>query len=389
MEGTMPDIDLTAIPVIDNHCHPLVTEFTAQDGPAPDLLRWRRRFTEAADPEMARTHVPQSVPYRWLLREVAAFLGCVPEEAAVLAERAGRGGSTVSIALLRDARFAALLVDEGYPPPAEVVPRARLAELAGCRVAPLLRLEVLMQRLVSELPTLAQVEDALRAELLDIRAAGYVGLKSIVAYRTGLRVREWPREEALAAFATAREIVARTGALRIAQQPLLDTLLHVAFAAAAQQEAPVQFHCGYGDPDIDLLLGNPLHLRAVLERPEYRGMPVILLHECYPYIREGAYLAAVHPNVSLDLSYGIPFLDYGELLQMTRAALGVAPASKLLYSSDGVGVAELHWASAQRGRRILGRALGELVGQGILATHEAEAMGAAILRDNARRMYGV
>jgi len=50
----------------------------------------------------------------------------------------------------------------------------------------------------------------------------------------------------------------------------------------------------------------------------------VLLHECYPYTREGAYLAAVYENVYLDLSYGIPFLGYGEMATFTRAAFGVA-----------------------------------------------------------------
>jgi len=116
-------------------------------------------------------------------------------------------------------------------------------------------------------------------------------------------------------------------------------------------------------------------------------MPVALLHECYPYTREGAYLAAVYENVYLDLSYSIPFLGYGEMAAFTRAAFGVAPTSKLLYSSDGVGIPELHWLSALDGRRILGETLGELVAQGDLAAAEAEAVGAAVLRDNAARLY--
>jgi uncharacterized protein len=99
-------------------------------------------------------------------------------------------------------------------------------------------------------------------------------------------------------------------------------MLHTAFAHTARQEVPVQFHVGYGDADTDLLLGNPLHLRAVLERPDYRGMPVVLLHECYPYTREGGYLAAIYENVYLDLSYGIPLLGLGEMLSFTRAGRG-------------------------------------------------------------------
>jgi uncharacterized protein len=135
------------------------------------------------------------------------------------------------------------------------------------------------------------------------------------------------------------------------------------------------------------LLGNPLHLRAVLERQEYRSMPVVLLHECYPYTREGGYLAAIYENVYLDLSYGIPLLGYGEMLSFTHEALGVAPISKLLYSSDGIGVPELHWMGAIDGRHVLGQALEELVAHGELSISEAEAAGEEVLRGNAMRLY--
>jgi predicted TIM-barrel fold metal-dependent hydrolase len=201
-----------------------------------------------------------------------------------------------------------------------------------------------------------------------------------------LNVREWPAEDAEASLREYRR-AAQEGSTRLAHKPLLDTLLHVAFAEAARQEVPLQFHVGYGDADTDLLLGNPLHLRAVLERPEYRGMPVVLLHECYPYTREGGYLAAVYENVFLDLSYGIPLLGYGEMLSFTHEALGVAPISKLLYSSDGIGVPELHWMSAIDGRHVLGQALEELVAHGELSISEAEAAGEDVLRGNAMRLY--
>jgi predicted TIM-barrel fold metal-dependent hydrolase len=213
-----------------------------------------------------------------------------------------------------------------------------------------------------------------------------VALKSIVAYRTGLDVSEWTEEETEASLREFRRS-AEEGKARLAHKPLLDTLLHVAFAEAARQEVPLQFHVGYGDADTDLLLGNPLHLRGVLERPDYRGMSVVLLHECYPYTRQGGYLAAIYENVYLDLSYGIPLLGYGEMLSFTHEALGVAPISKLLYSSDGIGVPELHWMSALDGRRVLGQALEELVAHGELSIPEAEAAGEDVLRGNAIRLY--
>ena len=125
----------------------------------------------------------------------------------------------------------------------------------------------------------------------------------------------------------------------------------------------------------------------MLEKPDYRGMPVVLLHECYPYTREGGYLAAVYENVYLDLSYGIPLLGFAEMLSFTREALGVAPISKLLYSSDGIGMPELHWMGATDGRRVLSQALEELVAHGELSISQAEAAGEEVLRRNAIRLY--
>jgi uncharacterized protein len=377
----MQTIDLTQVPVVDNHCHGIM-----QDQKFDDLAIWRHSFTESTDPGMARDHVASTAFYRRLIRSLADFLGCEPEEEAVFAARSGKNGRELTGALLRAANVDTFLLDTGFPPPEEVFPIPELGEIGGCRTEPMLRLEILMESLLAEHFSLEDVKEALAAELDDVRGRGYVALKSIAAYRTGLDIREWPREEAEELFHGYRR-VAGAGHARLVHKPLLDTLLHVAFAQAARQEVPVQFHVGYGDADTDLLLGNPLYLRPVFQRSDYHGMPVVLLHECYPYTRQGGYLAAVYENVYLDLSYGIPLLGYGEMLSFTRQALGVAPSSKLMYSSDGIGVPELHWISAIDGRRAIGEALGELVSRGELDLSDAEAAGESILRANATRLY--
>jgi hypothetical protein len=79
----------------------------------------------------------------------------------------------------------------------------------------------------------------------------------------------------------------------------------------------------------------------------------------------------------------------GETAAFTRAAFGIAPYSKLLYSSDGVGMPEFHWLSARQGRRIVGEVLGEIVAQGDLSIREAEAAGEDVLRRNALRLYRI
>jgi uncharacterized protein len=379
----MEVVDLTRIPVVDNHCHGIL-----RDQAFGDIASWRGAFTESTDPGMARDHVATTAFYERLTRTLAGFLACEPEEQTVFAARTGKDGREFAATLLRAANIDTLLLDTGFPPPQEVLPVPELGEVGGCGAEPMLRLEVLMERLLGENDSLAGTEEALDAALQDVRAQGYVALKSIAAYRTGLDILEWPRDEAEGSFRDYKR-AAEGGSARLVHKPLLDTLLHVAFAQAARQEVPVQFHVGYGDADTDLLLGNPLYLRRVLQRPDYRGMPVVLLHECYPYTRQGGYLTAVYENAYLDLSYGIPLLGYGEMLSFTRAALGVAPASKLMYSSDGIGVPELHWISALDGRRVLGEALGEMVSHGELTLPEAEAVGESILRGNATRLYGL
>jgi predicted TIM-barrel fold metal-dependent hydrolase len=378
----MMPIDLSQIPLADNHCH----GFYHTQGPM-DVFSWRRLFTESSDPGMQSEHVATTLFYRRLIREMAAFFQCEPTEAAVLAARQRYDAQSLIRQFLRAANIEILYLDEGHPPPESLLSNALLSALAGCRVAPMLRVEILMQRLIAGHGQLSAVKEALRAALNDVRGQGYVALKSIAAYRTGLDIRTWNNDEVEAAFAEARREAQDKGTVRLAHKPLLDTLLHVTFVEAARQELPVLFHVGYGDTDADMLLANPLHLRAILEHAGYRAMPVVLLHECYPYTRQGAYLAAVYENVYLDLSYGIPFLGYNEMLEFTRAAFDVAPYSKLLYSSDGVGVPEMHWMSALNGRQILGQVLGERVANGDLSAAGAETSGAAVLRENAHRLY--
>lgn len=375
-------IDLSSISLADSHCHGIYHS----QGPM-DIKAWRQHFTESHEADMREIQVATTMFYRRLILAMASFFDCEPTEDAVLAAREQFGAERLVSTLLRDANIAVLFVDKGYPPEELLLPDATLAYLANCRVAPMLRVELLMQQLIAEHGTFDEVVDALKAALKDVRSQGYVALKSVAAYRTGLAIHRWEKDDVLASFAEARQEVAAKGSVRLAHKPLLDTLLFTTFDAAAEQELPVQFHVGYGDTDADMLLANPLHLRTVFEMPEYRSMPVVLLHECYPYTRQGAYLATVYENAYLDISYGIPFLGYSEMLDFTRAALSVAPYSKILYESDGVGIPELHWLSAHTGRRIIGQALEECVANRDISSGDVEGAANAILRDNALRIY--
>jgi uncharacterized protein len=374
-------LDFSAIPVVDNHCHPILLR---QQG---DILRFRGFFTEAQHPSFAQTHLPNSVYYLWLVRQLAEFYGCEKTESAVVEYRNSLAVEDLVKRLYQGGNIGTLVLDLGLPLPEECYTAPQMSEMSQCRMATILRLETLMQRLIIEHGDFDEVIARFRDEVSNVRERGYVSFKSIVAYRTGLIVLEWSKDEAAASFAEAREQAVSTGKLRIKHKPLNDYLLHVAFAKAAEQQVPVQFHTGYGDSDTDMRLGNPLQLRDVFERVDYQTMPIILLHESYPYSQLGAYLAAIYPHVYFDLSYTIPFVDKLEMLAFTRQALSIAPASKLMYSSDGINIPEMHWVAAVRGRAILAQVLQEMIDADEIDEEQANRLGRQVLRDTAYTVY--
>lgn len=376
--------ELQGVAVVDNHCHAVELDH----GPV-GLSDWRQRFSEADDVAMRTVAVADTAFYRRLMHELGGLLGCGDDEHAVLEARAALGGDQLIALLFKEARIGAVLLDEGFAATGRALGHAALRELTGVGVARLQRLEVLFESLLLSCSTFAELSAAVVAEVAGARASGYCGLKSIVGYRTGLGVERWAAGEAQAAFVAARQEVERTGRVRLGHKPLLDSLLHLAFTEAVRQELPVQFHVGYGDRDVDLRKASPLELRALIADPAYAKLPIVLLHGCWPFTREGAFLASVYPHVHLDLSYGIPFLARTEMAAMTRAAFAVAPVSKLLYSSDGARSPEVHWLGAREGRRAIASALGELVSDADIDASEASRFGAMVLEGNARHLYGL
>jgi uncharacterized protein len=373
-------LDLTTIPIVDNHCHPVLSNQHMGS------LHFRRYFTEGTDPTLPEKHIPNTVYYLWMLRQMATFYGCQNIEEDILAIRNNLDADTLIERLFRAANIDTLVLDPAFPLPDECYTPERIGQLGHCRSVKMLRLETLMQRLVVQYGDFDEMIGRYSFELSDVRGRGYSALKSIVAYRAGLEIAEWTKEQAVASFAEARSAITN-GQLRIVHKPLIDYLLHIAFLHASEQELPVQFHTGYGDNDTDMRLGNPLHLRAVLERSDYQTMQVILLHESYPYCQLGAYLAAIYPHVYLDLSYTIPFMDKLEMLAFTRQSLSVAPASKLMYSSDGINIPEMHWAGAIRGRSVIGQVLSEMIEADEIDEEQAYSLAQLILHDTAYNVY--
>jgi predicted TIM-barrel fold metal-dependent hydrolase len=253
---------------------------------------------------------------------------------------------------------------------------------------PVLRLEALAQTLIVRHDSFDDLLDAYSACVERARADGFVALKSIIAYRTGLAVQPTSHAAASAAFGPVKERARRDGRVRLAAKPLNDYLLQRALEIAERQALPVQMHTGFGDADLDLREASPLHLRPLLESGQYANVPFILLHASYPYVRELGYLAAIYANVYADVGLAIPHLT-AEIPAMLRQLLSLAPATKVVYSSDASQIPELFWLAARWGRRGLGTVLDELIALGALDGDEAHAVGRGVLGGNAAGIYGL
>ena len=371
-------LDLSAIPIVDNHCHSLLRN-QPQDDEA-----FRNHLTESSIPEVARRDVPHSLVYHWAIRELASLLGCEPQAAAVHAARRERGLESLTREIVERANFKTWLVDTGYGTDTTF----GLDELRGfvaCDIREIVRLEPLIERLILEATDFDGFLDAYRAALSDLRGSGYVAMKSVLAYRTGLQLERVDRSTAAAAFRPVHEMARRDGRLRIESKPLLDFLILAAVEESARQEVPIQFHTGLGDPDLDLTKADPAGLRLLFS-DAYRAAPIVLLHTGYPYVRSLSYLAAMYPNVYADLGE-VQLFVAGDLRSIVRELLGLAPMNKILFSTDASLVPELYWLGAQAGRRALGQVLDEHIAEGLIDERTAIGMAEMILWRNAERVY--
>jgi uncharacterized protein len=373
---------LAAIPIVDGHCHPPLRPPRPRD--TTELLGL---FSESREPAQLQNQVPHTLYVQRALRDLAALYDCAPDPESVLAARSALDPATLLARCTRDVGLTALLTDTGY----RAMDSYSVAELngllpPGCCALPLLRLETLLEDLLATAASFGALEEAFTAALADLRGSGYVGVKTIVAYRAGLALERPNRQAALAAYPALRA-AARAGTLRLAAKTVLDYFLALAFAAAAPQHFPIQVHTGFGDADLDLLLANPLHLRPALEAGVFGDAPVVLLH-CYPYVREAAYLTSIYAQVYLDLSLTVPLVGPGAR-RAVEEALELAPASKVLYGSDAAGLAESFWLGAVAIRRALGAALDGWLRDDALTAAQAERIAAQILHDNAVALYGL
>ena len=388
-------IEVADLPVVDVHCHPFLNrgplsaeEFTDLASFGGGSLAYLEAggvaFTDAVRDELQGVK-RDTTYFRRLVRDLARFFDVEPALDAVLARRnaaVAEGYTAYVRRLYADAGLTTLVFDFGYPQP-PVDEAAVRAELP-VEVVPVYRIEPLIVELLAAdigWDEFKRHFDAAIADALEHR--GYRGLKSIIAYRTGLDVSPLSRtpDQGYRALDAIRRGLGGGG-----MKQLRDHLLCRALELCMEYDVPMQIHTGMGDFEVNLVAARPALLLDLLRFPAYRACKVLLVHTGYPYHREAGYLANVLPRVYCDLSEGIPFAGHGAK-RIISEVLEMAPLSKVVYGSDGFSLPEINYVSATLGKQALAQTLGEMVADGGLSEAEAQEAAGLILSGNARRLY--
>jgi uncharacterized protein len=376
-------IDLSGIGVVDHHCHQW-----RKSAPAYTPETFRPLMTEGNDPRIGEG-VASTLFYRWTVRELARVLDCEADETTVLAARSAVGNDALESKLMAEANIEGSIIDDLYESGGtELYSVEEMANrLGGGWTKCALRIESVLESLIIDSADAGEVEDRFLSRLNrdELLASGVVALKSIIAYRTGLQITRPTQDEAHEYFPEAKAQAER-GSVRIHDKAFLDYFLRLTLRWASANLFPVQFHAGYGDPDVHLPSANPIVMREIFQDQEFRDAPLIFLHAAYPYVRELSYLASVYPNVYLDFGLAIPFVA-SEYEVILRESLALAPTTRVLYSSDGYLLPERTWFAAHHGRKALAKLLEEFFQRGIIGDQERWEIADQILRSNAYRLY--
>jgi predicted TIM-barrel fold metal-dependent hydrolase len=388
-------IEVEHLPVVDVHCHPFLnrgavsaeefTDLSAFGGGSREYmeeggLAWSDDVLEELQRGKRNT-----LYFKRMILDLAKFFGVEPDLDAVLAARNAcvAAGYTEYVAkLYEDVSLETLIFDFGIPLPMLDVAAVR-SELP-VEVVPVFRIEPLIADLLKTDIGWAEFQRRYDDTITDaLTTQGFKGVKSIIAYRTGLDVSPLSRtaDHGLQALDAIRR-----GLGGGSMKKLRDHLLCRALDLCMEHDVPMQIHTGMGDFEVNLVLCRPAYLMELLRFPAYRGCRVLLVHAGYPYHREAAYMANVLPRVWCDLSEGIPFAG-NAAWEILRGVLAMAPLTKICYGSDGFKVPEIMYTSAKLGKQAVASVLTELVSDGMLTQCGAESAAGLILSGNARKLY--
>ena len=373
-----PTSELTrTVPLIDHHCHGVVSG--ESDRPGLEAL-----ISEGGAPPDGETTFDTPVGLA-IRRHCAPVLDLEPHAPVeeYLARRFELGTAEVNRRYLGATGTSRYLVDTGHRPHGLTTPQ-EMSDLTGSATSHIVRLESVAETVADQGVDAGEFARRFADQLAaETAAVGAVGVKSVAAYRTGLRLAPERPSQAEVTQAAARWLSRGPGegGWRVAD-PVLQRLT---LWGAVDLGLPIQFHVGFGDSDIRMSEVDPTLLTDWLHQ---HRVPVMLLH-CWPHHRQASYLACIYPHVHLDVGSVLHYVGPRRSIEVLAEAAEVTPFTRLLYSSDAYGAPELYLLGALNYRLALAALLRDRVESGEWAAADAERFAHLVSHGNAERVYGL
>jgi hypothetical protein len=426
---------IAALPVDDTHCHPIsdkdayttprqflerlaLAAFPAASYFPPGVLRQWQNGT----PEQRRAldrqhgiekvlaeidyHFSQSVFVKFMVKELAAFLGCQPSLEAVIDARnarAARGYFAYVADLFKDVRLANVMVDTGFTDGMNADGMHRFAAaIKPTELRALARVDSLARDLLAGDLSFDDLESQFLRKVRDaLDGTGNYGMRSYgmksyllpriglikPVYDRGIASRSWGEYQR-----TRGDASGDRADRSLRGRELLEYLLTLAIEECLARDMPMQFHAGDGEaPNVILRNQHPYYLEEIVrfEKDGRLRLPKIIpIHAGYPLVGEAAWLSHLYTNCYFEVSLMTPFVHQG-LVNRYLQIMEAVPLSKILFGSDTYNLPELYWLAARWGKRFLSDALSVYVHEAMLTEDEAVEAARMILYKNNRRVYNL
>ncbi|WP_254119053.1 amidohydrolase family protein [Bacillus sp. FJAT-29790] len=316
-----------------------------------------------------------------LIQRMAKYFSCESTLEAVVEHRNTMAGDfrKYTRELFSDAKITGLVGDFGYPQPP--LSKEEYADLCGARIWEIYRIEPVMVQLSQESQTFAEFSEKYREDLAKaLKKEEIVGLKSIIAYRSGLEIT--PINEKLAL--TEYEEFKHNSRAKV--KNLRDYCLHIAMEECTNAEKVMHIHTGIGDGEVILPKASPSFLLDMLRDEKYENTKVHLVHGGYPWVEEAAFIVSILPNVYMDISLQNPFSGHG-VKRILSQVFEFAPFDKVMYGSDAFTVPEMNWLGVHLFKECFEDVLNSWIDSDYMDPETAQAIGEMVLYRNFENVY--
>jgi hypothetical protein len=223
------------------------------------------------------------------------------------------------------------------------------------------------------------------------RQGGAVAEKFEAAYLRSLAFDKVDRADAVRIY---RRFAGKPGPAQAEYKPLQDFLFRYVAAECGRLGMAVHLHTMAGAGSyFDVAGANPLYLESVLNDPALRHTNIVMVHGGWPFTREIAALLT-KPAAYLDFSAQDLSETPATLAGILREWLEFVP-EKVMFGTDAypyipeMGWEESGWIAARTGREALAIALTGMLRDREITRSRASELARMVLRENARKLYGL